>query len=362
MKATEGCLSMSRSTWYGAVLVFVALLAGCATTPGGPSPLWNPEAPPFRSRLLPPAAPRVLAAMSGGPTVLGEPSGPAAGGESSGPTLQGYNVPGRNPDSRMDWKLFMGGAAHRLIPYLYGVRHPTNRVHYNVVALKDIITEGGWGDATLLLPDERKKCPDITDVTRRVLFEIKPWHEKGLQEGREKARMYMAALNRATLSGKRFTGGTDFQGEILIRFARGQYIWRLEWQTKEPGVVLYEWTRSKERFESEAAAYAAGQWTNIGEEEMEQYGGWVEKAVEDMVSRREKLATFSGAVGLVIDSVGEAARVVLWGAILGQMGSGPGAQQPPAQGGGQVIPFPARTPPVTPPAQVPAAASMPLPH
>ncbi|HEX8438148.1 hypothetical protein, partial [Archangium sp.] len=74
-----------------------------------------------------------------------------------------------------------------------------------------------------------------------------------------------------------------------------------------------------------------------------------------------KLATFSGAVGLVIDIVGEAARVVLWGSLMGQMGAGPGAQ-PPAQGGGQVIPFPARPPPDAPPAQVPAAASMPLPH
>jgi hypothetical protein len=361
VKATVWRLSMFRATRYGAALVFITLLAGCATTPGGPSPLWNPEAPPFRSRMLPPVAPRALARMSGGPTVLGEPTGPAAGGESSAPTLQGYNVPGRNPDSRMPWQLFLGGASHRLIAYIYGVRHPINRVHYNGVTLKDIITEGGLGDATLLLPDEFKKCPDITDVTRRVLFEIKPWHEQGLQEGREKARMYLAALNRATLSGKRFTGGTDFHGEILIRFARGQYIWRLAWQTKEHGVVLYRWTRSQERFESEAAAYAAGQWTDIGEEELKQYGGWVERAVEDMVSRREKLATFSGAVGLVIDSVGEAARVVLWGAILGQMGSGPGAQQPPARGGGQVIPFPARTPPAAPPAQVPAAASMPLP-
>lgn len=81
-----------------------------------------------------------------------------------------------------------------------------------------------------------------------------------------------------------------------------------------------------------------------------------------MVSRREKLATFSGAVGLVIDLVGEATRVVLWGAILGQLGAGPGAQQPPTQGGGQVIPFPARPPSAAPPSQVPAAARMALPR
>lgn len=37
----------------------------------------------------------------------------------------------------------------------------------------------------------------------------------------------------------------NFKGEILIRFAQGQYIWRLEWKTTEPGVVQYRWTRSR---------------------------------------------------------------------------------------------------------------------
>ncbi|HZI06419.1 MAG TPA: hypothetical protein VEZ71_20470, partial [Archangium sp.] len=309
-----------------------------------------------------PAAPRALAAMSGGPTVLGAPSGPAAGGESSGPTLQGYNVPGRNPDSRMPWQLFLGGASHRLIAYRYGVNHPDTRAYFNKEPIAAILGDTGIGRASLLLPDERKLCPDITDITRRVLFEIKPWHEQGLLEGREEARTYLAALNRTLLDGRRFTGGTDFHGEILIRFARGQYIWRLEWRTPEPGITLYRWTRSQQRFESEAAAYEAGQWTDLSVEELRQYGGWVEKAVEDMISRREKLATVSGAVGLVIDLAGEAARVVLWSALMGQMGSSTGARQPPTQGGGQVIPFPARLPPAAPPAQVPAAASMPLPH
>ncbi|MFY0583922.1 hypothetical protein ACN28S_65065 [Cystobacter fuscus] len=156
-------------------------------------------------------------------------------------------------------------------------------------------------------------------------------------------------------------GGTDFHGEILIRFARGQYIWRLEWKTAEPGVVQYRWTRSQKPFDSEAAAYEAAQWVDLTVEELRQYGGWVEKAVEGMLSRREKLATVSGSVGMVIDLIGGVATTILWGAILGHMGSGTGIQQPPAQGGGQVIPFPTRPPPV-PPAQVPAAAGMSLSH
>ncbi len=287
---------------------------------------------------------------------------PGMVGEPTGPVLKGYNVPGRNPDSRMPWELFLGSASHRLIAYMYGVRHPDRQVYYNNKHIKVIIEETGLGDVSRLLPGERKMCPDITDITRRVLFEIKPWHEQGLQEGREEAQTYLAALNRTIVAGKRFTGGSDFHGEVLIRFARGQYIWRLEWRTHEPGVIQYRWTRSQQRFESERAAYEAGQWEEIEAQELRQYGGWVEKAVEDMVSRRERLATFSGAMGLVIDLVGNTARVVLWGALLGKMDSGPGAQQPPTQGGGQVIPFPARPPPAAPQSQVPAAASMPLPR
>ncbi|MFE8596191.1 hypothetical protein [Archangium violaceum] len=199
-------------------LMFVWVLAGCATTPGAQLRPWNSKGP------------RTLALMSDSSGMVGEPNGP---------TLKGYNVPGRNPDSRMPWKLFLGGASHRLIAYMYGVRHPDRQVYYNNKHIKIIIEETGIGDVSRLLPGEHKMSPDITDITRRVLFEIKPWHEQGLQEGRERSRTYLAALNRTILTGKYVTGGLDFHGEVLIRFARGQYIWRLEWRTQEPGVVQY---------------------------------------------------------------------------------------------------------------------------
>ncbi|WNG55167.1 hypothetical protein F0U59_10545 [Archangium gephyra] len=284
--------------------------------------------------------------------------GPAAGGVPAEPTPQGYNVPGRKPDSQMPWEFFMGGASHRLIAFKYGVSHPRSRVFCNTKSIETIVDGMGFGEVSLLRPDERKICPDIADVSRLVLFEIKPWHERALQEGREEARKYLAALNRTIRDDRRFTGGTDFHGEILIRFAKGQYIWRLEWKTSEPGVVQYQWTRSKKPFDSEAAAYRDAQWVDLTVEELRQYGGWVEKAVEGMISRREKLATVSGTVGMVIDLIGGVATTVLWSAIQGQMGSG--TQQPPTQGSGQVIPFPARPPPTAPPARVPAAAGMSL--
>lgn len=288
--------------------------------------------------------------------------GPSVGGDPIGPGIQGYNIPGRKPDSRMPWEFYMGNASHRLISYMYGVNYPGNRVYYNTKSIKFILDDTEVGDTSLLLPNERELRPDITDFTLRALLEIKPWDGLALQEGREEARKYLAALNRAILSGRRFTGGTDFQGEILVRFAGGQYIWRLEWKNPEPGVVQYKWTRSQQRFDSQAAADAAGQWVELSEEELRRYGGWVSQAVDGMVSSREKLATVSGTVGMVIDLVGGVATTVLWGSIMGQMGVGTGARQPPAQGGGQVIPFPVRSPSAAPPARAPAAAGMSLPR
>ncbi|WP_257457486.1 hypothetical protein [Archangium lipolyticum] len=287
--------------------------------------------------------------MSNGPTASGEPTGPA---------VQGYNVPGRNLDSELPWELFLGNAAHRMIAYMYGVDHPGNEVYYNKETIKVILEKARLGNTSRLRLDERNLRPDITDVTVLHAFEIKPWNEQGRQEGRQEVQTYLAALNRAVAPESSFSGGTGFQGEILIRFAQGQYIWRLEWRTTEPGVVQYHWTRSQQRFESEAAAYEARQWVDLTKEEMQQYGGWVGQAVEGMISRREKLASFSGYVGIVIEVVGTVATGVFSGEIFGRMGSGTRAQQPPSQGGGQVIPFPARTQPPAPPARAPAAAGM----
>jgi hypothetical protein len=346
--------SRSRATWCWAALLLSWVLAGCATTPARQTvSSWSAGAPRFSLASVP-APPRRLLAMSDGPTPVGGPTDPAA--------VRGYNVPGRNPGSQMPWEFFLGNAAHRLIAYMYGVNHPQNGVHYNTKTLFDIVQRGKFGDPSLLLENERELRPDITNVLSRHLFEIKPWNEQGLQDGRMEVRLYLGALNRAVRVGRAFVGGTDFRGEILIRFAQGQYIWRLEWQTTEPGIVQYRWTRSQQRFESEAAAYDAGQWVEITEQELQQYGGWVGQAVEDMLTRRQRLATFSGVIGIVIEVMGNAATGFFSGAIFGRMNSGSGVQQPPTQGGGQVIPFPTRPVSNAPPMQVPAAAGMSLPR
>ncbi|WP_224250291.1 hypothetical protein [Hyalangium gracile] len=345
----------------GMMLMLGALLVGCAGVPIKPGAVgeipWSsryrpstPEQAPDATssrRRTPPASPRILLASSDSPETSGHATGQSA---------QGYNVPGRNLDSQAPWEFFLGNAAHRLIAYMYGVNHPGNQAIYNSKSIFEILQTTGIGDPSRLPPQERNLRPDITDITTLYLFEIKPWNDRGLQEGRQELQLYLAALNRAMAPAASFMGGTDFDGSILIRFAQGQYIWRLEWQTTVPGVVQYRWTRSQQRFASAAAASEAAQWVNLTEQEMRQYGGWVGQAVEGMVTRREQLAAFSSALGVVIDVIGNGAVSFFSGAILGRMGTGSGAQRPPSHGGGQVLPFPTRPPPSAPPAQLPAAA------
>lgn len=282
----------------------------------------------------------------------------ALGEEPSGPgDIQGYTVPGRNPDSATPWEFFLGHAAHRLIAYMYGVNHPDNTVYYNTEPIRTIITDTGLGDPSVLRPDERNLRPDIADITELLLFEIKPRNAQGLQDGLRDVELYLNALNRAMTHGGAFSRGMNFQGETLIRFAQGQYIWRLEWWTTQPGLIQYRWTRSQQRFESEAAAYEAGEWVNLTEQELRQYGGWVGQAVEGLVARREQLSTIRGSVGVVVDTMGTVATLFFSSVVLDRMGPRTGSQQPPSQTGGQLIPLPIRPSSLPRPVRIPAAAS-----
>jgi len=281
-----------------------------------------------------------------------EPSGsrPSVCERLSNQALQGYKVPGRKPDSQVRFEFFLGNASHRLIAYIYGTRYPTNTVYYNITSIRRILRLERLGDLTLLSEDESELRPDITDATAFEVFEIKPQGERGLKEGTREIQTYLLALNRTVLPPHRFLAGKGFEGDILIQFAQGQFIWRLEWCTNTPGVTQYRWTRSQERFDSSAAAYQVDEWVEISEQELKQYGGWVAQVVEGMVDRRERLATLSGAIGVAIDVVGEVAIVVISTVMSGERGT--------AQPAGKVLPFPLKTPPGSHPAQLPKASGM----
>lgn len=268
----------------------------------------------------------------------------------SAQALQGYKVPGRKPDSQVPYGLFLGNASHVLMAYSYGTSHPTNRVYYNSRSIRRILQDEGIGDWSRLTETEREMRPDITDASTQEVFEIKPYHEKGLEEGIREVQTYLLALNRTVLPKDTFSAGRKFEGELLIQFAQGQYIWHLEWCTTTAGVTQYRWTRSQERFDSCTAAYQADQWVEISEQELKKYGGWVAQAVEGMVDRRERLATLSGAIGVAIDVVGEVAMIVISTAMFSERGA--------AQPEGTVIPFPSKPSTGTPSIPLPKASGM----
>lgn len=271
--------------------------------------------------------------------------------------IRGYKVPGRSLDSKMPWEFFLGNASHRMIAYIYSTRHPTNSVLYNTVTIRKILQETGMADTSLLLKGEGLLRPDIADITALDLFEVKPPGEQALEEGTRALEKYLMALNRAMPEGFKFSGGTGFEGEILIQFGAGSRIWRLEWCTTAPGVVQYHWTRGKEDAASLEDAYKAGAWVEITEQELKQFGGWVAQVTEGLVERREKLATFREAVGRVVDVVGGATILVISTAASAVRGAGATTGHgKPASPGGKVLPF--RRPPMPAPAQMPKASGM----
>lgn len=130
--------------------------------------------------------------------------------------LTGYKVPGRKPDSQVPWELFLGHASHSLIAYIYGTRHPTNQVHYNKDTIERILRGAGLGDWSLLTEQQLELRPDITDLTAREVFEIKPSNAEGLQNGIQQLQTYLLALNQTVLPSEAFSAGKRFESEILI--------------------------------------------------------------------------------------------------------------------------------------------------
>jgi len=267
----------------------------------------------------------------------------------------------------------LGAAAHIAIAYHYHLRHQSDEAYFNVHTLRQILDQSHAGDSAKLLPDERRLRPDITNVTTRDVFEIKPGlgRTDALQsrkQGEQQVQGYLAALNRAAPPEAQFRAGSSQSGELGIRFASGVAAWRLRWETTAPGVIQYKWERlnpRKETPEGYKEAYDKNLWVEVPEAELRQHAQALFSAVDRLVSERLFVMRMQKWFGAAIDIVGITASAVLSAALASQINAGPTARpQAPAQpGGGQVIPFPARPQPVpqqpVPPMPVPAQPAPP---
>jgi hypothetical protein len=210
-------------------------------------------------------------------------------------------LPGRPPDSRERWGAFLGKAAHLAIGLEYRVQHPLHRVFLNNDSLAKIVEEGKLGSRKRLSELVRRLCPDITDITARVLFEIKPDNEESRAEGREQAGRYLAALNEAVDPDKKLTGGTGFEGSLFLEFENGGALWQLSWRTPEPGVTLYRWSYRRKQPQVSWKERAAQKEEELPREEIEQRGELAEQAIRAAYEGGERPKGFQGQVYLPVD-------------------------------------------------------------
>jgi RHS repeat-associated protein len=277
-----------------------------------------------------------------------------------GKEIEGYYTSPRRPGNQ-PWAFFMGYSAHRLIAYHYQYNHPNDDSFFNNVSLKTILSTTRTGDASKLTPAEADLKPDITNTTTREVFEIKPWNDEGLKEGRKQVTGYVDALNRAAPPNQQFRKGTDYGGELQIQFAGGRLVWRLLWQTTEPGVVQYKWQRMSQKDSKDAKQQAAAQnqaWTDVSEAEMAQHARELDDAVTTLLKHRAMIAKTQEAVGTAIEGIGVFVTgffsAITFGLLFGGSKPQPTVRAPaPVPGPGRPLPPAPRPLPPAPPAPSP---------
>ncbi len=179
---------------------------------------------------------------SGGVPATG--GAPAAGGPAAA------TAPGPSPVEPRPWAppgeqpipFYIGNEAHKAIARNYEAAHPGDQVHANTSSLsiifRDLALLGRSANAGALNDGERALMPDITNLTRLHLYEIKPLAAQPL--GAAKARMYLGLFARAGVTmdlgpmGEPGTsGGVPAPGGVYL-------FW-----SPEPGVIVYQYRRAR---------------------------------------------------------------------------------------------------------------------
>jgi hypothetical protein len=169
-------------------------------------------------------------AASGGPAAA-TPTGPAPVEPSP------WAPPGDQPIP-----FYIGNEAHKRIAHNYEVAHRNDTVRANNYPLSSILQTlvrlGRTANAGALNDDERALVPDIVNLTRLHLYEIKPLAAQRL--GAARARMYHGLFARAgvamalgPMSEPGTSGGVPAPGGVYL-------FW-----SPEPGVIVYQYRRAR---------------------------------------------------------------------------------------------------------------------
>ena len=210
-------------------------------------------------------------------------------------------LPGRKLDSKEPWGPFLGRSAHLAIGRQYYVQYPARVVFIDPFTLFDIVDKGKLGNPKRLPEFVRRLRPDITDASAFVLFEIKPDHEAGRQEGREQSERYLSALNAAVDPDKILKGGTDYENSLFIEFENGGALWQLSWRTPEPGVTLYRWSFRRKRPGASWKERVAQKDEELPRDEIERHEEMAEQVLRAAYEGGDWPQGFQGQVFLPVD-------------------------------------------------------------
>jgi len=148
--------------------------------------------------------------------------------------------PGNQPGG-----LYIGNTAHSEIAAVYQAAHPDDQVFTNTAPISGILewlTKMGRKNSSkvndTLAADELARRPDITNVSRRHLYEIKPATAQA--QAAAQARMYLAIFEKAGVEmalGPSAEPGTS--GGLPA--PAGVFLF----QSPEPGVITYEYRKGR---------------------------------------------------------------------------------------------------------------------
>jgi len=170
-----------------------------------------------------------------GASVAGGVAGPA-------PITPGpWAPPGNQPGG-----LYVGAAAHTAIAAVYRAAHSTDQVFINTTPISSILewltTMAGKtsskDNTVSLAVDELARRPDIANVSRRHLYEIKPAAAQA--QAAAQARMYLALFQKAGVEMALGPAGEPGTSGGLPAPA-GVFLF----QSPEPGVITYEYCKGR---------------------------------------------------------------------------------------------------------------------
>jgi len=181
-----------------------------------------------------------LAEAKTGPEMTVTAHVPAGAGMGAHATLPSIGPGKWNLPGEMDPGLYIGIEAHNAIALVYDEAHPGDKTFYNTIEMSTILRAaaraGQVKTPDALTEKETGLKPDITNLTKHHLYEIKPVDQRAL--GRAEMKMYLAMFRAAGVP--MVPGPTDEDGTMgAFPAPDGVFLW----QSPEPGVIIYRYRK-----------------------------------------------------------------------------------------------------------------------